>query len=59
MSLRRRILVVGDDDDLRQMLMEQLQIDKEFVTEEAAVGTAAIDRTKEQYFDIILLDLDW
>lgn len=56
MSSRRRVLIVNDDEDLRQMLMEQLQIHEEFITEEAASGTAAIDRAKEQYFDIILID---
>ncbi len=57
MGSRRRILVVVGNDDLRQMLMEQLQIDEEFITEEAAAGTVAIDCTKEQHFDTILLDV--
>ena len=56
MSSRRRVLVVDDDDDFRQMLMEQLQIHEEFITEGTAAGTVAIDRTKEQYFDGIVLD---
>jgi len=50
-------LVVDDDENFRQMLVEQLQFHEEFITEGAGSGKAAIDRTKEQYFDIILLDL--
>ena len=57
MTSGRRVLVVDDDEDLRQMLAEQLQIHEEFVTEVAGSGTEAIDRTKEQYFDMILLDV--
>ena len=56
MSLRRRILVVSGDEDLRQVLVEQLQVYEEFIAEEAPTGTAAIDRIKEQYFDGIVLD---
>ena len=57
MSSGRRILVVDDDENFRQMLVEQLQFHEEFITEGAGSGKAAIDRTKEQYFDVILLDL--
>ncbi len=57
MTSGRRVLVVDDDPDLCQMLAEQLQIHEEFVTETAESGTEAIDRSKEQYFDIILLDV--
>ena len=56
MSSRRRILVVNDDENLRQVLMEQLQIFEEFIAEEASTVTATIDRIKEQYFDCIVLD---
>ena len=56
MSPRRRILVVSDDEDLRQVLVEQLQVYEEFIAEEAPTGTATIDRIKEQYFDAIVLD---
>ncbi|MEE2761735.1 MAG: response regulator transcription factor [Pseudomonadota bacterium] len=57
MTSNRRILLIGDDEDLRDMLTEQLQIHQEFVTESVGNGTDAIERTKEQYFDIILLDV--
>ena len=57
MTSNRRILLVVVDEDLREMLTEQLQIHEEFLTESIDNGTDAIKRTKEQYFDIILLDV--
>ncbi len=54
MTANRRVLVVGDDEDLGEILVEQLQIHDEYVTELANNGTSAIDLTKDQYFDIIL-----
>ena len=56
MNPRRRILIVSDDEDLRQVLAEQLQVHGEFTTEESATGSDAIKRTGGQYFDSILLD---
>jgi DNA-binding response OmpR family regulator len=57
MTSNRRILVVDDDENLLEMLAEQLQIREEFLTETISNGTDAIERTKDQYFDIILLDV--
>ena len=57
MTAKRRVLVVDDDPDLRDMLSEQLQIHEEFVTEGAATGAEAIAQATKQYFDIVLLDI--
>ena len=57
MSPGRKVLVVDDDEALRETLSEQLQIHEEFVTEGVADGAAAIELTKDKYFDIILLDV--
>jgi len=57
MTRYRRILVVEDDEDLGELLTEQLQIHDEYVTELAKSGTSAIDLIKNQYYDIILLDV--
>ena len=57
MATNRRILVVEDDEDLGELLTEQLQIHDEYVTELANNGTSAIDLTKDQYFDVIILDV--
>ena len=58
MTLGKRILFVEDDDDLRLILMEQLEIQEEFLLTEARTGKEAIQLTREQYFDAILLNLD-
>lgn len=57
MTAGRRVLVVDDDEDLRQMLAEQLEIHEEFITDGVESGTAAIEIAKNQYYDMILLDV--
>lgn len=57
MTAKRRVLVIDDDPDLRDMLSEQLQVHEEFVTEAAATGSEAIERATKDYFDVILLDI--
>ena len=57
MTLGKHILFVEDDDDLRSILMEQFQIQDEFVLAEAKTGREAVELTSEQYFDAILLDV--
>ncbi len=57
MTANRRVLVVEDDEELGEMLVEQLQFHDEYVSELANNGTSAIDLTKDQYFDAIILDV--
>ncbi len=57
MTANRRVLVVEDDEELGEMLVEQLQFHDEYVSELANNGTNAIDLTKDQYFDAIILDV--
>lgn len=58
MSPGRKVLVVVYDETLREMLSEQLQVTKEFIINVVADGVAAIELTKDRYFDVILLDID-
>ena len=51
------ILVADNDEDLRRILVEQLQIDDEYVVSETAEGSEAIKYVGKQYFDAIVLDL--
>ncbi|GAB4377318.1 MAG: response regulator transcription factor [Kiloniellaceae bacterium] len=53
----KKILLIDDDDALRQSLSEQLRLHEEFDTAEAATGAAGIDKAKAEYFDLILLDV--
>jgi len=58
MSTARRILVVDDDEDLREPLREQLALHDEFdvVTEDTA--TKAISRCKAERCDLMILDVN-
>jgi DNA-binding response OmpR family regulator len=53
----KRILIVDDDDALRQSLAEQLQLHDEFEIVQAISGGDALDRLKGQRFDVLLLDV--
>ncbi|MEM7223071.1 MAG: response regulator transcription factor [Pseudomonadota bacterium] len=53
----KKILVVDDDEALRQSLAEQLQLHEEFSTIEADCGSKALEAAKGEYFDAILLDV--
>jgi DNA-binding response OmpR family regulator len=54
---QRRILLVEDDETLRQSLSEQLELHEEFESIEAENGADALVLTKSQRFDLILLDI--
>ena len=57
MSTSRNILVVDDDEDLRDSLAEQLALHEEFETEIAGDAREAIDKLKSQRVDLVLLDI--
>jgi DNA-binding response OmpR family regulator len=57
MSSGRKILIIDDDEALRHSLAEQLQLHEEFAATEAGTGGDALESTKTQYFDAILLDV--
>lgn len=57
MSPNRKILVVDDDDALRDSLCEQLALHEEFSTTAAASGEQALALVKDTYFDAIVLDV--
>ena len=56
-SAQKNILIVDDDQALRQSLSEQLHMYEEFAASEAGTGRAALDAVKSGRFDLILLDL--
>ena len=50
-----KILIVDDDDDLRENLVEILKSET-YITTAASTATEAIKIQKKSYFDVILLD---
>lgn len=57
MSTARKILVVDDEDDLRESLIDQLELHEEFETESAATATEGMAKAKSDSVDLILLDV--
>ena len=53
----KKILLVDDDDALRQSLGEQLRLHEEFETFEANCGTSGLEMAKSEYYDAIILDV--
>jgi len=58
MAVRKRLLLIDDDDNLREELSEQFGLYGEFETTSVPTATAGIGATKETTFDLILLDVD-
>ncbi len=54
---RNKVLLVDDDEALRESLSEQLRLHDDFITVEAGTGTEALNLAKGEHFDAILLDL--
>ena len=52
-----RILLVDDDDDLREALSEQLVSTDDFDVFEAANGAEAMEQVKAGHFDLAILDV--
>lgn len=57
MAQVRKILLVDDDDDLREALSEQLVLTDEFDVMEAGNGSEAMAQVEQGLFDLIVLDV--
>lgn len=58
MSQLPKILLIDDDDDLREALAEQIMLSTEFATETAATAQEGITKAQVQDIYLILLDID-
>jgi DNA-binding response OmpR family regulator len=57
MSIIKKILLVDDDESLRQSLAEQLGLYQEYDIDEAGTGAGALEALKAQNYDLIILDV--
>ncbi|MFD2853876.1 response regulator transcription factor [Seohaeicola zhoushanensis] len=57
MAQLKKILLVDDDDDLREALSEQLVMTEDFDVFEAGSGAKALERVREALHDLIILDV--
>ena len=58
MSVKKRILIVDDDDALREELTSQFAFFDEFETTAVANATDGIKAAEDEDFDAIVLDID-
>ena len=57
MATLKKILLVDDDDDLREALSEQLVMTEDFDVFEAANGAEGMARAREGLYDLVILDV--
>ncbi|ROU02975.1 response regulator transcription factor [Histidinibacterium lentulum] len=57
MGQLKKILLVDDDDDLREALSEQLVMTEDFDVFEAGNGAEAMTQAKAQHHDLVILDV--
>ena len=57
MTTGKKILLVEDDEALRQSLTEQLLLHEEFTTVAVETGAEALALTKDEHFDLLILDV--
>ncbi len=58
MSTTKKILIVDDDDALRETLREQFSLHDEFVVTDVANATAGVKAVKADHADLVLLDVN-
>jgi len=58
MSTTKKILIVDDDDLLRESIREQFALHDEFSVTDSATATAAIKNVKSDHADLVLLDVN-
>ncbi len=57
MAALKKILLVDDEDDLREALAEQLTATDDFEVVEAGSGAEAVEKAKAALYDLVILDV--
>ncbi|MCA2013243.1 response regulator transcription factor [Pararhodobacter sp. CCB-MM2] len=57
MAKLNKILLVDDDEDLREALADQLVATEDFDTFEAGDGAGGMERVREEQYDLVILDV--
>lgn len=57
MSKLNKILLVDDDEDLREALAEQLMSTEDFDVFEAFDGASTMERVRDEQYDLVILDV--
>ena len=57
MSTVKKILIIDDDDALRESLAEQFALHDEFLPISSSTGTEGISAVKSEHIDLVLLDV--
>jgi len=57
MGTLRKILMVDDDEDLREALADQLVLTDDFDVFEAGTGAEGLTKAKEALYDLVILDV--
>ncbi len=57
MSNLKKILMVDDDLDLREVLADQLVLTEEFDVFEAETGADGLEKSKQSLYDLVILDV--
>ena len=57
MAQLKKVLLIDDDEDLREALSEQLLMTEDFDVHEGASGAEALEKVKEHSYDLLVLDV--
>jgi len=57
MAQLKKVLLIDDDEDLREALSEQLLMTEDFDVYEGGNGAEALEKIKEQSYDLLVLDV--
>ncbi len=57
MANLKKILLVDDDEDIREALSEQLVMTEDFDVFEAGMGAQAMEKAKQEIYDLVILDV--